>query len=126
MFFYTSNYAKISSMLQKKKEDEMYLTNEEFNRYFDYLKVLGLEDYFGWDEHPARKEHTDMYGVKIEKGETHFDITIKRNVIKFSRQSMDEYLYLLFKGTPLLQDNAKRLIEAKKEKNKEAIEKMPL
>ena len=104
----------------------MYLQETDFDLYFCYLKALGLDDYFGWDDHTAQKEHIDIRGVKIEKGEKYFDITIKRKIVKFSRQSMDEYLYLLFKGTPRLQEWGKKLLDDKEEKSKEAIEKLPL
>lgn len=104
----------------------MYLDETTFWCYFNYLKALGLDSYLGWNQHTARKEHTDIHKVTIEKGEEYFDVTIKQQTLKFSRKSMDEYLYLLFEGTPFLKQVGERLLDDTKQKIKEAIEKMPL
>jgi hypothetical protein len=98
-----------------------YLNHDDFNRYFEYLQLIGMMVEFPdsppcWTYHTARVSHIDAYGITINKGESYYKRTFRNKEFKLSHQSMDQYLYLLFEETPALQHRCESLLEEQKEK----------
>jgi len=99
------------------------LSDEKFELFYSYLKILG-HLYCGWEDSKANKEHTDINGITISKGERYFKRTIKNKYIKMSKNSMDEMLFLMFEDNELLQSLGNNFIEEKKKEYKDALKKV--
>lgn len=83
----------------------MKLTDEKFDEYLKYLNHLN-DEYFPWQMTTARKAHIDEYGIPITKGEIYYTKPYNqnfRNLLKLSRQSMDQILFLIVEGNHKLQ-----------------------
>ncbi len=105
-----------------------YLTDEEIVKYFEYLVTMGTSLNINnssdkWICTSARKEHIDMHGIKINKGEIYYKRRIENKELKLSIQSMDEFLYLLFDNVPVLHARCEDFIKDKKKVISEAKSK---
>ncbi len=97
-----------------------YRNEDEFREDFERLNAVTSEPL--WQPTKARKEHEDLFGVRIASGEIYY----KRRVgsawdaaIRLSRQSIERLLYALLQANPLLQELADEIHEARLERLRE-------
>ena len=92
---------------------ELYLTDDEFNRYFEYLQIMGVDfpnSSEKWEQHKAGVSHIDPHGVVINKGDNYYSRRPRNIELKFSHKTMDEFLFLLFENTPELHEKCEFLL----------------
>lgn len=72
-------------------------TDDAFWNAFEQFNVLYGGSFFGWTPTTARKEHEDLFSVRIGPRETYFrkDIGSFRDAEKLSMASMEKILYVL-------------------------------
>jgi hypothetical protein len=103
--------------------EKILYRDERFFELLDMLNALTPE-YAPWQPTQARKEHVDLFGVRIEPGEVYF----KRSYgvawgqdNKLSRGSMERLLWSLFEGNFGLQDFAGRVAQNREDRMREMI-----
>ena len=111
-------------MMALKSQGEIF-SNKTFNEMFERLN--SLNEYFPWQFKRAQKEHLDLFGEKIQIGETYFRQHFTGSYsddIKLSEQSMERVLYVLFAANPNLVLQADLVKEEHVEKTRKAIDKV--
>ena len=104
----------------------MYLTEKKFEEYLIYLNHLS-DEYSPWQLTQAKKEHIDEYGIVITKGQIYYTKPCNKNfkkLLKLSKQSMDQLLFLVVEGNDKLRLIGKRFEEIRIETLQKAIEKI--
>jgi len=107
---------------------DLSLTDEQFNKYFSYLQVMS-DDYTQWSTSKARKEHIDSFGIKIEKNEVYYKRQLRQSfssVIKLSKKSMQNILFMLVEDNILLQNIGEDLLKHRKKLLEEATSSIPI
>ena len=79
-------------------------TDDAFWNAFEQFNVLCGGSFFGWTPTTARKEHEDLFSVRIGPRETYFrkDIGSFRDAEKLSMASMERILYVIIGLNPNL------------------------
>lgn len=73
-----------------------YLSDDEFSRYFEYLQLISNDLLTVWEFRTSNKNYIDIKGIPINIGEVYYQRIFRRSYKKFSKQSMDEFLFFLF------------------------------
>lgn len=97
---------------------EQYYSEAELREMVAKLNALGAQ-ISPWRETSARKEHADLFGERIERGEVYFkreDGPAYDNNIKLSRLSMERFLVALFSGNCGLDHLASQIREDREQK----------
>lgn len=94
-----------------KKEEDFWSAFNRFN---------ALYGKFGWSRTSARKDHDDIFGVKILERETYFKLQVGGGfdqVEKVAMSSMERIVYLVMSCNPSLE----RLGEEMDDKQRQAM-----
>ena len=101
-------------------------SEDELAEKIELLNAL-LNPYLPWQHTTARKDHEDLFGIFIKKGEIYFKRTCGvayDDVIKMSRQSMDKFVYGLLNGDFYFQKIAEKFQKARFNEAQRQINKL--
>ena len=80
-----------------------------------------------WQQRKAQKEHVDLFGQKINEGDSYFRLSIDgrhNNDLKLSRDSMDKFLYAIFAPAPNWEEDADTFLEREVEKARTILDNL--
>jgi len=93
-----------------------FKSEEDFGKDLRRFNAL-ISKFPSWKPTKARKKHTDKFGKKIEEGEVYFKRSygLGDDVLKLSRESMEQVLFVIFFRNSGLSDLADELIKERME-----------
>jgi hypothetical protein len=105
---------------------DLIYDDQEFGRRLQQLNALchGLSK---WTETRAAKEHQDEFGRTIASGDMYYKRELGGgfgNDLKFSRQTMDQFLFSLFASNELLQAMADKMVRVDQERMRELVDSL--
>lgn len=113
-----------------KKMDNQYMrqsySDDEIPEMMRRLNALYTEP-FQWKSKRAQREHEDLFGRKIQRGERYFRLRMGgsyTNDLKLSYNSMERILFALFYPNPHLVNWADKLIDERQKKVIEIINEL--
>jgi hypothetical protein len=104
-----------------------YHTEDELSEMFKKLDAISDQMSGAWQESKAQKEHIDMFGETVHRGQYYFKRTIGpgfHNVLKLSQVSMDRLLHAVFADNKQLQFIAEQFQEKQLEDMRTLLNKV--
>ncbi len=109
-----------------REQFQDYYSKDELNKKVEILNAF-ISEYFPWQLTRANKDHIDLFGETIEKGESYYKRQCGAaydDVLKLSQLAMARLCHALFRSTSLLEPIAEQILKGRWEKMQEAVNKL--